>query len=108
MTTMTTEQLEARLDRIETMLTEILGRPSSPYKDVMNTAEIAQYLGVTPGHIRTMVSDGKIPCYKSGNSNRNYFRRTEIDDWKAADRRKTNRELQIEAATRSAISRNRR
>lgn len=102
---MSEEQLTARLDRIESLLTEILGKYSSPYKDVMNTNEIAEYLGVTPGHIRKLVSDGEIPCYKSGNSNRNYFKRTEIDDWRASTRRKTNRELEIEAATKSAIDR---
>lgn len=55
--------------------------------------------------IRKLVSNGEIPCYKSGKSNRNYFKRTEIDDWRAASRRKTNRELEIEAATKSAIGR---
>ena len=102
---MSEEQLTARLDRIESMLAELLGKSSSPYKDVMNTNEIAEYLGVTPGHIRKMVSDGDIPCYKQSNSNRNYFKRTEIDDWRASDRRKTNRELEIEAATKAAIGR---
>lgn len=102
---MSEEQLTARLDRIEAMLAEILGKSSSPYKDVMNTNEIAEYLGVTPGHIRKLVSDGEIPCYKSANSNRNYFKRTEIDDWRASTRRKTNRELEIEVATKSAIGR---
>lgn len=102
---MSEEQLAARLDRIESMLEEILGRASTPYKDVMNTNEIAQYLGVSPGHVRKMVSDGDIPCYKSGSTNRNYFKRTEIDEWKVSIRRKTNKELQIEAATRAAIGR---
>lgn len=102
---MSEEQLTARLDRIESLLTEILGKYSSPYKDVMNTNEVAEYLGVTPGHIRKMVSNGDIPCYKSDNSNRNYFRRTEIDGWRARTRQKTNKELQIEAATKSATRR---
>lgn len=102
---MSEEQLTARLDRIESMLNELLGKSSSPFKDVMSTNEIAEYLGVTPGHIRKLVSDGEIPCYKSANSNRNYFKRTEIDDWRASSRRKTNRELVIEAATKSSITR---
>lgn len=102
---MSEEQLTARLDRIEAMLAEILGKSSSSYKDVMNTNEIAEYLGVTPGHIRKLVSNGEIPCYKSANSNRNYFKRSEIDDWRASNRRKTNLELQVEAATKSAITR---
>lgn len=102
---MSEEQLTARLDRIEAMLSELLDKSSSPSKDVMNTTEIAQYLGVTAGHVRKMVSNGDIPCYKPGNSNRNYFKRTEIDEWRVQTRRKTNRELQIEAATRTAIGR---
>lgn len=102
---MSEEQLTQRLDRIEAMLAELLGKTSFPYKEVMNTEEIAKYLGVTPDHVRVLARQGKIPCYKQQNSNRNYFKRTEIDGWKASSRCKTNRELEIEAATRSAIGR---
>lgn len=102
---MTDAQITERFDRLESMIAELRGRPSAPFKDVMNTNEIASYLGVTPGHIRRMVSTGEIPCYKSENSNRNFFRRAEIDDWRAQNRQKTNQELHTEAATRSAVGR---
>lgn len=95
---------EARLDRIETMLVELLSQKPLPVKDVMNTIEVAHHLGVTPGHIRKLVSNGDIPHYKAANSNRNFFKRKEIDNWRAANRCKTNIELKIEAATKSAIS----
>lgn len=100
-------QLAARLDHIESMLAELLGRSPivTEFKDVMDTNEIAAYLNVTPGHIRKLVSDGKIPCYKPDDSNRNFFKRTEIDAWRASNKRKSNRELAIEIATKAAILR---
>lgn len=99
---MTDEQIMERFDRLESAIRELLSRQSPSFKDVMDTNEIAEYLGVTPGHVRKLVSNGDIPCYKSGGSTRNYFKRTEIDDWRAQTRRRTNRELGVEAATKSA------
>lgn len=99
-----TLKLNARLERIEIMLAELLSQKSMPVKDVMNTIEVARYLGVTPGHIRKLVSNGDIPHYKAATSNRNFFKRTDIDNWRTANRCKTNMELKIEAATKSATS----
>lgn len=102
------DQINARLARIESMLGELLDRqPSSPYKDVMDTAEIAAYLKVSVSHIRKLVCAGTIPCYKSGDGGgrKNYFKRGEIDAWMASNRRKSKEELEIEAATRSAVER---
>lgn len=104
---MSDDQLAARLDHIESMLAELLGRPlvATEFKEVMDTNEIAAYLNVTPGHVRKLVSDGKIPCYKPDDSNRNFFKRTEIDAWRASNKRRSNRELAIEVATKAAILR---
>lgn len=102
------EKLTERLGRIEELLEKLLKKDLQNFKDVMNTEEIAIYLGVSPGHIRQLVYKGSIPVYKPNNSRRNYFKRKEIDEWNTSTRKKTNRELEIEAATRSVVMRNRR
>lgn len=83
--------MEERQRSIESKLDEILSRGNP--KEIMSTREVAEYLGVTPGRIRNLVSEGKIPHGKNGH---NFFRRSEIDDWRFGKRIRTNEELSKE------------
>ena len=88
--------------RIEDKLSKLLAR-ETPLKDVMDSNECAEYLGLSVGRVRVLVAKNEIPFFKHANSNRNYFRREDIDNWRANRRVKTNRELEIEAATDAAL-----
>ena len=97
------EEIISRLSRIEEMLTVLVERePVQPVKEIMNTNEVAEYLGLSVQRIRTLTSKGEIPHYKHANTTRNTFKRAEIDAWRTQTRCRTNRELEIEVATRAA------
>lgn len=61
-------------------------------KNVYTTAEIARYLDVTEGRIRSMVCAHEIPHYKRGN--RTFFRREDIEAWQCGRRVETNEEIE--------------
>ncbi len=90
--------IEERQQRIESMLQQLLSRGEA-IKDVMNTKELAVYLGITPGRVRRLVCNGEIPVHKNLKESRNFFRREEIDQWRLSRRVKTNDELRREAAS---------
>lgn len=58
--------------------------PVPPLKPIMNTGEVAAYLGKSPHTIRHYISDGKIPFHRTGENSFPYFIREEIDNWVAA------------------------
>ena len=89
---------------LKSMLTRLL-ETSGQQKDVMTTQEVAEYIGVTNQRVRALVARNEIPFFKNEGETRNYFRRQDIDNWRARRRVKTNAELRTEAATRSALAR---
>ncbi len=92
------EKIEQTLQRLETML--IIGM-----KNVLDVRETASMLGVTPDHVRHLVSDRAIPHYKKGA--RVFFRKSEIEEWQLDTRIPTHTELQRQAATHIATKRHR-
>lgn len=97
-------EMAERQERIEEKLTRLLEK-GEPLKEVMDTQECARYIGVSVGRLRTLTASHQIPFFKHELGKRNYYRRTDIDNWKASRRVKTDRELQIEAATAAALAR---
>lgn len=101
------QQISERLDRIEAALqslTERMAAGTTPPKDVMNTKEVAQYIGLSVSRIRHLTSKRGIPFFKRTDGAReNYFRREEIDSWLAGTRISTRSELETIAATHCAL-----
>jgi excisionase family DNA binding protein len=77
---------EAAEDEAPTVLTvaERERGPVPPLKPIMNTGEVAAYLGKSPHTIRHYICDGKIPFHRTGENSFPYFIREEIDTWVAA------------------------
>lgn len=98
------KQICERQQRIEAMLEKLIQTPAAPQKGIMNTAEVARYLGVSVTYVRHLVCKDLIPHYKNQNGTRNFFNREEIDRWRASQRVKTKHELGIEVRTRLAAS----
>lgn len=88
--------IEESLKRIERTLEKIYNILAVSGKDVMNTNEVAEYLGITAGRVRALIHEGNIPYHKNESLTRNFFRRDEIDSWRMSRRIKTNSELQQE------------
>lgn len=88
--------IEERLERIERVL--VLNT-----KNVLNTKDLALMLGVSEGHIRVLCCKKEIPHYKRGASV--FFKRNEIEEWQLRDRVPTVAELEMQAATYTAIRR---
>ena len=89
---------------LKSMLARLLERREGP-KDVMNTDEVSEYLHITPQRVRALVSKNEIPFFKNEGGTRNFFRREDIDNWRAKRRVKTNAELNLEISTRLAMAR---
>lgn len=101
-------EIATKLSRVETLLEDITrrldnieasgcARTAQAVKEVMNTEEVAAYLGLSVQRIRTLTSQKRIPYYKPEGRNRNYYRREEIDGWNAGNRIKTQSETERDA-----------
>ena len=89
---------------LKTMLSILLNKEGQ-FNDVMDTGECARYLNITPQRVRALTAAREIPFFKNEGSTRNFYRREDLDQWRASRRVKTNAELRTEVATKSAISR---
>lgn len=102
------KQLIERLDRIEAALqslTEHISAVPKVTKDVMNTKEVAEYIGLSVTRVHHLTSKRGIPFFKRNDGAReNYYRREEIDNWLAASRVATRSELETMAATHCALN----
>lgn len=61
----------------------------------LTVTEVSQMLNISKGAIYNMTSTRQIPFFKKGG--RVYFDKKEIDEWIRQDRRKTIKQLQVEA-----------
>ncbi len=61
----------------------------------LTVTEVSQMLNISTGAIYNMTSTRQIPFFKKGG--RVYFDKKEIDEWIRQDRRKTIKQLQVEA-----------
>lgn len=60
-------------------------------KDVLDTNECALYLNITPCHLRHLAMNKDIPYYKK--AGKLYFSKSELDEWRLAERIPTNEEV---------------
>lgn len=62
----------------------------------LTTEEAADYLGISVSHLYKLTSSGKIPHYKP-TGKRNYFYRSDLNDFVRSGKVKTNKEIEAEA-----------
>jgi excisionase family DNA binding protein len=84
------QSIEQRLSNIETLLLS--------QKTVLNFDEVAVYTGLSKSHLYKLTSTGGIPCYKPQGKHI-YFDKPEIDRWLLQNKKKSNAEIDSEAAT---------
>ena len=96
------QEMTARLERMESLL-------KASVRDVMTTRETAEWLGISAGRLRHIMTAREIPCYKKGG--KAYFRRSELEDWFCSDKVMTRDDVEHAAGlvmTRRADSLRRR
>lgn len=86
----TLNQINQRLSNIETLLLT--------NKTVLNLDEVATLTGLSKSHLYKMSHTGNIPCYRP-TGGRLHFDKAEIEKWLLQGKKKTNAEIEIEAAT---------
>ena len=84
------QSIDERLSNIETLLLS--------QKTVLNFDEVALYTGLSKSHLYKLTSTGGIPCYKP-RAKHIYFEKVEIDKWLLSNKKKSNAEIDSEAAT---------
>ncbi len=89
--------LAKRLERIERIIA--IGT-----KEVLNTAELALYLGMSESRLRAITSERTIPHYKNDTGRVSYLK-SEIDKWRLGERVKTKEEIDQEAKSYCAKKR---
>ena len=70
-------------------------------KEILNFAEVCEYLNVSESHLYKMTSRREIPCYQP-NGKKLYFKRTELDDWLLRNRKYATEEVEL-AATKYVL-----
>ena len=93
------------MQSIEERLTN-LERINQGAKTILTLEEVAKYTNYSKSYIYKLTSRREIPCYKP-NGKQLYFKRTEIDEWLLTNRKMTNKEIESEVATKSALQQKR-
>jgi excisionase family DNA binding protein len=91
------QSIDERLSNIETLLLS--------QKTVLNFDEVSVYTGLSKSHLYKLTSTGGIPCYKPQGKHI-YFDKPEIDKWLLQNKKKSNAEIESEAATHVTINTN--
>jgi len=84
------QSIDERLSNIETLLLS--------QKTVLNFDELVVYTGLSKSHLYKLTSTGGIPCYKPSGK-MIYADKAEIDRWLLQNKKKSNAEIESEAAT---------
>lgn len=84
------ESINERLGNIETLLLS--------QKTVLNFNELAVYTGLSKSHLYKLSMNSTLPIYKPSGKML-YANRAEIDKWLLQNKKKTNAEIDSEAAT---------
>lgn len=92
----TLQQINERLSNLEILFLS--------QKTVLNFDEVAVYTGLSKSHLYKLTSTGGIPCYKPQGKHI-YFDKPEIDKWLLQNKKKSNAEIESEAATHVTITR---
>ncbi len=67
-------------------------------KAVLSLNEVATFTGLSKSTLYKMSCEGKVPCYRP-TGGRLHFSKDEIQKWLLQGKKKTNQEIEIEAAT---------
>lgn len=95
------EEIMFALNEMKAMITQLreeIGQSKAASLDVMNVKQAAKYLNLSEDRVRHLVAERNIPHFKMKNSNRNYFKRAELDGWRAYQPVKTNNDIEQEAS----------
>ena len=65
--------------------------------EIMNVQQVADYLSISNQTVYGMTCRMEVHFYKRGK--KNYFKRSDIDEWLLSSRRKTREEIEMEALT---------
>jgi excisionase family DNA binding protein len=87
--------IEERLERIERLVV-------SAFVDVLSTRDVAYLLNLSESRVRHLVSEKKLPHYRSENG-RVYFHKDEIQQWQLAHRVPTQKEINSMAVTHTVL-----
>lgn len=72
-------------------------------KPILTLEDAAAFMGVSKCCLYKLVHAKKIPYYKSAGGKFTYFKRAELEEWLTAVRVPTAEEMEVMAATRSAM-----
>lgn len=92
------EVIMEKLDRIERMVTRIrenqeIKETQETSKEIMNVQQVADYLSISKQTVYGMTCRMEVPFYKRGK--KNYFKKSDIDEWLLATRRKTREDIEM-------------
>lgn len=73
------------------------------FKKVLTVKEVASFLNKSERTIRQMMADNVIPFYKNKKGTRNYFSRTEIEEYLLSRKVPTQQETEQAAATYNVL-----
>lgn len=86
------KNINERLDTLEQLIRE----QNIFQKEMLNPEETARYLNVSRSYLYKMTSRRMIPHY-CPNGKKLFFKRTELDQWMQANRKKTRNEVETAA-----------
>ncbi len=94
------DEIQAKLANIENLILGIKRQPQKaetpPPEQLLTVQELAKFLSLSVPTIYSKVSKGELPTMKRGK--RLYFSRTELMDYLKAGRKKSNTDIEAEAA----------
>lgn len=90
-------EMKAMVDNAVAELKEELTNMKAKTQEVMDVKQAAKYLELSESRVRHLVSSRDIPYFKKRESNRVYFKKSELDGWRAYRPVKTNEDIEIEA-----------
>ena len=88
------KEIQARLERIESLLIEIKASSIRP----LSLTEAAAYLGISKSHLYQLTSKGLIAHYKP-NGKKIYFRKEDLDAYLLRNRRAAAEEIEATATS---------
>jgi excisionase family DNA binding protein len=65
-------------------------------KEILNFAEVCDYLNVSGSHLYKLTSKREIPCYQP-NGKKLYFKRSELDEWLLRNRKFATEDIEVAA-----------
>lgn len=75
---------------------EVAKRVATWKKEVLTTAEAAEYMGIAKSYLYKLTMNRAIPHYKSPTGRLCYFNRVELEQWLQQSKVRTNEELDNE------------